>query len=64
MDIKSKIIYYSAKSIHIEKFALHRTKYFILYILSLLDVCVTEEYREDTEMPLLILGVLFGSKFC
>lgn len=48
----------------VKYFALHRTNYFILYILGFLDVCVTAENREDAEMPLLIIGVLFGSKFC
>lgn len=73
MDIKSKKKYIIVVNLFILKsynhtlvkyFALHRANYFILYILGFLYVCVTAENREDAEMPLLNLGVLFGSKFC
>lgn len=45
-------------------FVLYRINHFILYILGFLDVCVIVENREDVEMFLLFIGVLFGLKFC
>lgn len=48
----------------VKYFVLYRINYFILYILGFLDVCVIVENREDVEMFLLIIGVLFGLKFC